>query len=278
MSACPNTFNTLLYAREHDVVTLTLNRPAQKNALDMLMREDLAQVTDMLRRDPDIRAVILGGAGDAFCAGGDIRSMATDASAEQARTRMRRLLTTIETLLTLECPVIAKVDGPAYGAGLSLALTADLVLATPRARFCASFLRLGALPDCGVLYTLPRMIGLQRAKELIFSTREFDAAEAKKMGIVLDVLAPDVIDAHARQIALSLAELPASALAMTKRALNASLNSDLHTMLELEASGQGVARSTAYHHEAVKRFLAKQTPRFQWPARQATSAGQSAAS
>jgi len=277
MPACPHTFSTLLYAREHNVVTLTLNRPAQKNALDMVMREELAQVADALRRDPDVRAVILGGAGGAFCAGGDIRSMAADASADQARTRMRRLLTTIETLLTLECPVIAKVDGPAYGAGLSLALTADLVLATPRACFCASFLRLGAIPDCAALYTLPRMVGLQRAKELIYSTREFGAAEAQEMGIVLDVLPPDAIDAHARQIALNLAELPAGALTMTKRALNVSLNSDLHAVLELEASGQGIARSSAYHHEAVACFLAKQTPRFQWPARPASSTGQSSA-
>jgi len=274
MPTCPNTFRTLLYAREHDIVTLTLNRPAQRNAIDMTMREELAQITDRLRRDADVRAVVLGGAGGTFCAGGDIRSMATDTSAEAARARMRRLLTTIETLLTLECPVIAKVDGPAYGAGLSLALTADLVLATPRARFCASFLRLGALPDCGALYTLPRIVGLQRAKELIFSTREFGATEAQRIGIVLDVLPPESIDTYARQIALAMAELPASALAMTKRALNASLNSDLHTMLELEASGQGIARSAAYHREAVERFLVKQTPHLQWPVRpSARSAG-----
>jgi len=268
MPAEPTPFKTLIYTRAHNVVTLTLNRPAQKNAIDLVMREELGDVADRLRRDRDLRAVILGGAGGAFCAGGDIRSMTTDASAEDARARMQRLLTTIETLLRLPCPVIAKVDGPAYGAGLSLALTADLVLATPRARFCASFLRLGAIPDCGLFYTLPRAVGLQRAKELIFSTREFDAVEAQHMGLVLDVLPSDEIDTHASQIATSLTELPASSLAITKRALDSSLGSNLSTLLELEASGQGVARASSYHHEAVARFLAKQAPRFQWPTRQ----------
>ena len=258
-------YQTLLHTCEDGVATITLNRPAQRNALDMVMREELAHAVDAIRRDREVRVVILGGAGGAFCAGGDIGTMDADPSAEHARERMVRLLFTVEALITLDRPVIAKVDGAAYGAGSGLALTADLVLATPRARFCLSFLRLGAIPDCGTLYTLPRIVGLQRAKELAYSAREFNAEEARDMGIVLDILPPERIDAHARQIALAMAGLPAGALSTTKRGLNASLNSDLHTMLELEASGQGVARSSPYHREAVGRFLAKQATRYQWP-------------
>lgn len=259
-------FKTLLYTLEGGVASITLNRPAQRNALDMVMREELAQVVGTIRRDRSVRVVILGGAGGAFCAGGDIATMDSGASAEEARERMGKLLLTIEELITLDRPVIAKVDGPAYGAGMGLALTADLVLASPRARFCLSFLRLGAIPDCATLYTLPRLIGLQRAKELIFSTREFQAEEAKDMGLVFEIQPQDQIDERARQIALSMAELPMTALSITKRGLNASLNSDLNTMLELEAAGQGIVRASDYHREAARRFLNKVPQRFQWPA------------
>jgi enoyl-CoA hydratase/carnithine racemase len=111
-------------------------------------------------------------------------------------------------------------------------------------------------------------VGVQRAKELAFSTREFQAQEAKDMGIVFEIQAQDRIDERARQLALSMAELPAVALSLTKRGLNASLNSDLNTMLDLEAAGQGVARSTDYHRIAARRYLDKAPQQFQWPAAQ----------
>ncbi len=266
MQVISSEFKTVLYAVEGGVATITLNRPAQRNALDLTMREELAHLVGEIRRDRGVRVVILAGAGGAFCSGGDISTMGCGGSAEQAHERMASLLVTIEGLITLDRPVIAAVDGAAYGAGLGLALTADLILASPRARFCLSFLRLGAIPDCATLYTLPRMVGLQRAKELAFSTREFQAQEARDMGIVFEIQPQERIHQRARQIALSMAELPMAALAITKRAFNASLNSDLNTMLDLEAAGQGVARSTDYHREAAGRFLNKVAQRFQWPA------------
>ncbi|CAB3937786.1 1,2-epoxyphenylacetyl-CoA isomerase [Achromobacter insolitus] len=265
MQVISSEFKTVLYAVEGGVATITLNRPAQRNALDLTMREELAHLVGEIRRDRGVRVVILAGAGGAFCSGGDISTMGCGGSAEQAHERMASLLVTIEGLITLDRPVIAAVDGAAYGAGLGLALTADLILASPRARFCLSFLRLGAIPDCATLYTLPRMVGLQRAKELAFSTREFQAQEARDMGIVFEIQPQERIHQRARQIAQSMAELPMAALAITKRAFNASLNSDLNTMLDLEAAGQGVARSTDYHREAAGRFLDKVAQRFQWP-------------
>ena len=265
MQAFEGNFKTILYSVENGVATITLNRPTQKNALDMVMREELGQVVSDIRRDRSVRVVILGGAGGAFCAGGDISTMHSGGSAEEACERMVKLHFTIEELITLDRPVIAKIDGPAYGAGFGLALTADLILASPRARFCLSFLRLGAIPDCATFYTLPRIVGVQRAKELAFSTREFGAEEAKDMGIVFEIQAQDQIDARARRIALSMAELPMAALAITKRGFNASLNSDLGTMLALEATGQGVVRSSQYHHDAAQRFVNREAQRFQWP-------------
>lgn len=264
MPPAASDYQTILYAVEDGVATITLNRPAQKNALDMVLREELGHVVSAIRRDRGIRVLILGGAGGAFCAGGDISTMHASGSAEEAYERMAKLHLTIEDLLTLDRPVIAKIDGPAYGAGVGLALTADLVLASPRARFCLSFLRLGAIPDCATFYTLPRIVGVQRAKELAFSTREFGAEEAKAMGIVFEIHPEHQIDERARLIARSMAALPTAVLAITKRGFNASLNSDLATMLALEASGQGVVRSSSYHQEAAQRFINKQAQRFGW--------------
>ena len=169
MSAITQPYQTLLHTSEEGVATITLNRPAQRNALDMVMREELAHAVDAIRRDREVRAVILGGAGGAFCAGGDIGTMDADPSAEHARERMVRLLFTVEALITLDRPVIAKVDGAAYGAGLGLALTADLVLATPRAPACPSC----AWARSRLRHALhpARIVGLQRAKELAYSAR-----------------------------------------------------------------------------------------------------------
>jgi enoyl-CoA hydratase/carnithine racemase len=257
---------TVIYAVENGVATVTLNRPAQKNALDPMMRTELAEVVYAARRDRGIHALVITGAGEAFCAGGDIRGMRSgDASAETGRNRMLDLHLWVEELINFDRPVIAAVDGPAFGAGFGIALAADFVLATPRARFCLSFQRLGLVPDCGVFYTLPRVVGVQRAKELAFSAREIGAQEAKQLGIVFEILQPDLLAARARQMALSFCNASLTALSITKRGFNASLNTDLGTLLELEASGQGVARSTEYHRGAAAAFLNKEPPPFGWP-------------
>ena len=255
----------ITYEVSEGIGTLTLNRPAQKNALDAVMRNEIADVVSSVRKDRGIQALVITGAGGAFCSGGDLRTMDTGGNAEVARARMADLHLWLEELLTLDRPVIAAVDGPAYGAGFGLALAADIVLATPRARFCLAFLRMGVIPDCGVFYTLPRIVGLQRAKELAFSTREIDAAEAKQMGIVMEIHPEDRLADRARAMARSFTQASPTALSLIKRGMNASLDSNLSTMLELEATGQGLARSTEYHREAVKRFIDKQPPLFQWP-------------
>lgn len=257
-------YQAITYSVIDQVATLTLNRPSRRNALDMTMRQELAQVVAAIRLDRQIKVLVLQGAGGAFCAGGDISSMAGNNSAEHARDRMLDLQVVISDLLNLDRPIISVVDGPAYGAGFGLALTGDLILASPRARFCLSFLRLGAIPDCGVFYTLPRIVGLQRAKELAFSTREIGPDEAKELGIVFEIQPEHSIDTRAQTIASGMSKLPLTALSLTKRIFNASLNSDLNTMLELEATGQGIARSTTYHDEAATRFMEKQPPLYRW--------------
>lgn len=258
---------TVLYEVSDGIATLTLNRPAQKNALDLVMRGEIAQIVGDIRSDRGIQALIITGAGGAFCAGGDVQTMSgQQQSADEARGRMQDLHRWFEQLLTLDCPVIAAVDGVAYGAGFGLALAADFILASPRARFCLPFLRLGLMPDCGILYTLPRVVGMQRARELIFSTRELGADEARQMGIVCEIQPEDQLADRAQEIALAFTHASPVAVGMTKRALNASLNSELGTLLEMEASGQGIARATEYHRKAAARFVAKQPGEFRWPA------------
>lgn len=257
---------TIVFDVSDGIATLSFNRPAQKNAMDGTMKEEIGEVIGRVRRDRDIRALILTGAGGAFCSGGDLRGIAArDLDSEGWRNRLLDLHEWLAGLITLDRPVIAAVDGVAYGAGFSLALTADFILATPRARFCMSFLRIGGVPDCGAFYTLPRIVGVQRAKELMLSARELGTEEARQLGIVLEIHEPERLMPRARALAASFVGAPPAAVSLSKRALAASLGSDLQTMLELEASGQAVAFGTAYHREAVARFGRKEASMFQWP-------------
>lgn len=247
------------------IATLTLNRPHQKNALNPPMRVALRDAVYAIRSDRAVRAVVLRGAGDDFCAGGDLRSMnVTDAQA--GRERIDDLHGWIGMLLDLDRPVIAAVDGVAYGAGFSLALLADFVVASPRARFCMPFMKVGLVPDCGAFYTLPRVVGLAHAKDLVFSAREIGAQEARQLGAVFEIVPHDALHERARQLAASLAGASPVAFGLAKRALNQSYGSDLRAMLEMEALAQGIAFTTEYHREAVRRFNEKQPPLFNWPA------------
>jgi len=247
------------------VATLTLNRPERKNALDLAMRHELADAIHAIRADRNVRAVLLKGAGGAFCSGGDLGSMKID-SAEAGRNRLDDLHAWLQVLLTLDRPVVAAVDGVAYGAGFSLALAADYIVASRRARFCMPFIRVGLLPDSASLYTLPRAVGMQRAKEILFSAREIQADEARLIGIAAEVVDADAIDRRAMEVARALGGASPAMIGLTKRALNASFENDLQSMLERESAGQGIAFMTDYHREAVKRFSEKAAPLFNWPA------------
>lgn len=255
---------TIRFAVEDGIATLTLDSPARKNALSLPMRDEIGEVIRRVRADDSVRALILTAAGTDFSSGGDISSMQVEINAEQGRKRLHKVHGWLEDLIQLDVPVIAAVDGAAYGAGFSLALTADIILATPRARFGLPFLRMGLVPDCGVFY-MPRMIGLQRAKALMFSMRELNAQAAQDLGIVMEIVPADSLQERARTLAQAFTEASPVAVGLTKQALNASLNQDLHTMLAMEADGQGIAFSTAYRREAADRFMAKQPLRYRWP-------------
>jgi len=249
------------------VLQLTLNRPEKLNSFNEAMHLALRAGIERAHADATIRAVLITGAGKGFCAGGDVKGMADGASrtVEQRRAGMARYAELARALASLDKPLIAAVDGVAFGAGLSMALYADIVLVSTRARLAMVFHRIGLVPDVGAWYQLPRVVGLQRAKELIYSAREFGADEAVRMNIALEALAPEALMPRAMELARSLAGASPTAFSLSKRALAATLQSDLETMLDMEASSQAIALSSAYFREAIRRFAAKEPAQFCWP-------------
>lgn len=247
------------------IATLTLNRPAARNALDMTLRTELAAVLRELAASGDIRALILTGAGGQFCAGGDLRAMTeTQRPAPVSRGRVKAMHRWLRDLTDLEMPVIAAVDGAAYGAGFSLALAADFILATPRARFCAVFGRLGLVPDMGMFHLLPRIVGLARAKELIYSARVLPAPEAQTLGIVYGLHEPDALLPAARALAGRFVHGSRAALGFAKNILNQAQHLDAHALEDLECHAQAVCMSTDYYQDAAQRTLARQPLAFDW--------------
>lgn len=252
---------------DRGVVTLTLDRPQARNALSPAMRDALGEAVARIEADPALKVVVLRGAGGHFCAGGDVRAMAAgDADTPLARlARMRAWHPTIQRLAQLDRPVIAAVQGVAFGAGFGLALLADIVLVDDTARLCMGFQRVGLVPDFGASYTLPRAVGLQRAREMFLSAREIGADEAVRLGLALEVVAPATLDARARELALALAQASPVANGLSKRLLQCSLNSSLSQMLEMESSAQAVAATSAYAREAFRAFAERRPAVFRWP-------------
>ena len=256
----------VLTAIADGIGTITLNRPEARNALSKDMRPALAAAVTQMRDDPQVYAVILTGAGGAFCSGGDISGMLDSTRTGLVfRNNMRELHQWLPELVNMEKPVIAAVDGPAFGAGLSLALAADFVLATRRAKFCAVFGRIGLIPDLGAMHLLPRIVGQQKAKELVFTARTVDAEEAQQLGMVFDIVDDGAaLTLAARQLASRFGEASTAAIGMAKTIMNQSFESDARTLAEMEAYAQSMCRGSPYHQEAIRRFKAKEPLRFDW--------------
>ena len=258
--------DTVSYEQRGAVALITLNNPTNRNALDPATRDAFGELIRRARDDASILAVIITGAGGVFSAGGDLRSLAAERRPAHAnRERIRRMHLWMREFINLEKPVIAAVDGPAFGGGFSLALACDFVLCTPRATFSAVFARLGLVPDLACLYLLPRIVGLQAAKNLVFSGRTIDAAEALRLGIAYGVHQAEHLPGAAMDLALTLAGSSTESLGITKSILNQSFHLDQHAMAELEAYGQAAAIDSAYFQDAAQRFLRKEPLRFSWP-------------
>jgi 2-(1,2-epoxy-1,2-dihydrophenyl)acetyl-CoA isomerase len=211
----------ILRERHGATMLIRINRPERRNAFDLEVREGLAQAIFEARDDDSVRAVVITGTAGVFCAGGDLKSLSeAKRPVFKDRDRIRRLHLWFRELVNLEKPVIAAVDGPAFGAGFNLALACDFVLATPKARFCAVFGRIGLVPDLGGFFLLPRIVGLQRAKDLVFSAREIGAEEARSLGIVMRVVAAEQLEQEALTLASCYHNASTEALGIAKNILN----------------------------------------------------------
>ncbi|MFT5393956.1 MAG: 2-(1,2-epoxy-1,2-dihydrophenyl)acetyl-CoA isomerase [Gammaproteobacteria bacterium] len=262
-----NESNQLLFDVSDDIATITLNRPEARNALSSEITAGLdhafAQINE--RAGDDIKAVIITGAGGAFCAGGDVKAMGDrEKNPIDGRNRLRSSHHRIHDLFSMEVPTIALVDGAAAGAGCNLALAADFVLATPRAMFMEAFGRIGLVPDWGGFFILPRLVGLAKAKEMVFTARKIGAEEAKEMGLVFRIVNQEGAMDEARAFAKRFTAASTTAIGMAKSILNNSFNTDLKGLLEMEAFAQGMCSTSDYHSEAVRRFREKEPAMFDW--------------
>jgi 2-(1,2-epoxy-1,2-dihydrophenyl)acetyl-CoA isomerase len=242
------------------VLTLTLNRPEALNALTSELRAELRDAVTAARRDTAVRSVVITGAGRAFCAGADLRA----GDAEQA---FRARLTgeynpLIRAIRELDKPIIAAVNGVAAGAGVSLALACDVVLASETARFVPAFYRIGLVPDSGLARTLVRGLGRHRALKILVGEEGLSATEARELGIVAEVVPPEQLSGAAARWAQRLAVGPAVAFGYTKRLVNAAEDDDLARSLEREAGLQELAGRSEDHAEGVAAFAEKREPRF----------------
>jgi len=254
-----------LYQKEGAVAVITLNRPDALNALDSQMQEDLASIIEELWNDDGVRSVLLQGSGRSFSAGGDIKTMLTSLK-ELPYLKRRDYLSQahvwVKRFATLEKPVVVAVKGYAVGAGMSLALMGDIIVAAESAQFSPSFARMGLLPDLAALYYLPRLTGLNKAKELCFTGAYLTAAEAQELGLVNRVVPDDRLEAESRELAEKLAQGPTKALGLTKMVLNRSLESTLEEILLLEAQLQPAAAGSEDFEEGIAAFLEKRSPSF----------------
>lgn len=252
------------------IAVATMLRPKQRNAFGPEFIADMKAILDEVESRDDIRALILTGTDGVFCAGGDIKGMVERNKAAVPPDGMRKRLyytnEWVQRFRNLDVPVIAAVDGPAFGGGFSLALCADFVLASDRASFCSVFFRIGVIPDCGVLYTLPRIIGMQRAKQLMYTARVVEATEARDLGIVMDVHPADELQDAAMDLARQMTNASPTAFSITKRVVNQAFDNDANSLLEMEAAGQAICLSSDYHKDAVDRFVAKKPLKFIWQA------------
>lgn len=256
-------YATILLEKADRIATLILNRPEARNAIDLTMREEIASALDELEADDATRVMVLTGAGEHFCAGGDVKSMkAKRHTAAEGRARVESLNRMVLRLVHFPRPTIAMVDGFAVGAGCNLALCCDLIVASDRAKFGEVFARIGLVPDGAGTYFLPRRVGLGKAKELVFTADAIDAAEALRIGLVNRVVPVSDLKSATVELALKIAQGPPKALALAKQLLNRAASSDLDTALDREAFAQAVALTTEDHQEGLAAFFDKRPPHF----------------
>lgn len=255
-------FETIVYEKENRVALIRLNRPEMMNALEADLALELVEAVRDAGADENIGAVVLTGTGKVFSSGGDLSKLMQGFELIEGRQWLKDGYRQILELTRINKPVLAAVNGYAVGAGFSLALMCDMIYAAESAKFGMAFIKVAAIPDCGALYFLPRLVGLQKAKELVFSGSNITAAEAARIGVVNHVYSEDDLLPEVMKTAESLGQGPAVALAQAKEILNASGNLSLDAVMELEIYAQSLCFQTEDHREGVIAFLEKRKPVF----------------
>ena len=244
------------------VATVTLDRPDALNALTIPLKEALIATFTALAADPQVQAIVLTGAGRAFCAGQDLKER-LEPGAPPLDVELRdRYNPLVRAIREAPQPVIAAVNGVAAGAGASIAFACDLRIAAESARFVLAFAGIGLIPDSGATWTLQRLVGASKAAEIALLNEPLSAEEAARIGLVSRVVPATDLVASARAFALRLAAQSPGALARTKRALQAGATSTFEEALELEATLQGEAGAQPDHAEGIAAFIEKRPPRF----------------
>lgn len=260
-------YQFLLCETHEAIVTLTLNRPERLNALGDTLREELYDAITRASDDPEIRVIVLTGAGRGFCAGGDMKAAHEVQEGRQERAFLDNIAPIRDKVVLAmrdsPKPIIAAVNGPAAGAGMNLALACDMRIASTAARFGETFVRRGLHVDWGGTYLLPRLVGMAKACELIFTGEMISAEEACTIGLLNQLVAPEELMPTTYALARKIATGPPIAIRLAKRALYHSQEVDLRAALEYETYAQNLCRDTEDAREGVKAFVEKRPPRFQ---------------
>ena len=255
-------YKFLRYTVEGSIATIILDRPEVYNALNDEITFELQDALKLLGKNDDVRAVVLTGEGKAFCSGQDLK----DSSAQKNRSFMeslqKRYNPIIRAMRNLPKPIICKLNGVAAGAGCSLALACDLIVAAEEATLIEVFINIGLVPDSGSSYFLPRLVGMAKAFELCSMGNKVKASEAVKIGLINKAVPADTLDAAVKEYTDYFANAPTKAVGLIKRMLQKAATASLDEMLEYEAYCQEIAGSTADHKEGVKAFIEKRKPTF----------------
>lgn len=254
--------DAILFSVESGVAFITMNRPDKLNSFNRPMALQLQSILDQCASDENIRAIYLTGAGKGFCAGQDLAEVVDPQGPGMQRILSEHYNPIVQRLREIQKPVVAAVNGVAAGAGANIAFACDIVVSKSSASFIQAFSKIGLIPDSGGTFTLPRLIGFQRASALMMLGDKLSAAEALQMGMLYKVFEDESFESESKKLALQLATMPTKALGYIKQALNASATNDIQSQLALEDQLQQKAAATADFKEGVDAFLAKRAPQY----------------
>jgi len=247
---------------ESGVGKITLNRPEKYHSFVREMALKLQETLDKCNRNKKIRSILITATGKAFCAGQDLGEATDPNGPDLAQIVQEHYNPIINKIRNMEKPVVSAVNGVAAGAGASIALCCDIVVASESASFIQAFSKIGLIPDSGGTFFLPRLIGIQKAAGLMMTAEPISAKDAERMGMIYKVFSDDSFEEESWKLASKLAEMPTKGLGLTKRLLNASYSNNLEQQLDMEDKCQTIAGNSADFKEGVQAFLEKRKPNF----------------